>query len=79
MNEPIVFSLEKTIPIVDFDYKSIAMARMKNSASFSRSGGRSVRKSLDKHTVKELKELANRRGIKVSGLKKSEIIAKLHK
>ena len=40
-------------------------------------GGKSVRKSLDKCTVAELKERANKRGIKVSGLKKAEIIDKL--
>ena len=40
-------------------------------------GGKSKKKSLDKCTVSELKERANKRGIKVSGLKKAEIIDKL--
>ena len=44
-------------------------------------GGKSVtsKNSLDKCTVAELKEKAIKRGIKVSGLKKSEIILKLRK
>jgi len=37
------------------------------------------RKSLDKCTVAELKEKAQKRGIKVTGLKKDEILAKLRK
>ena len=44
-----------------------------------KTGGKSVRKSLDKCTVKELKERATKRGVKISGLKKAEIIAKLRK
>ena len=41
------------------------------------SGGKSKKKSLDKCTVAELKERAQKRSIKVSGLKKAEIINKL--
>jgi hypothetical protein len=42
-------------------------------------GGKPVRKSLDKCTVEELKARAAKRCIKVAGLKKAEIIAKLRK
>jgi len=42
-------------------------------------GGKPVRKSLDKCTVDELKVKAAKRGIKITGLKKAEIIAKLRK
>ena len=42
-------------------------------------GGKSTRKSLDKCTVAELKEKAKKRGVKVTGLKKDEILAKLRK
>ena len=43
-------------------------------------GGKSLsRKPLDKCTVAELKEKAKKRGIKVTGLKKDEILAKLRK
>ena len=40
-------------------------------------GGTIIRKSLDKCTVTELKERANKRGIKITGLNKQEIINKL--
>ena len=42
-------------------------------------GGKLVRKLLDKCTVSELKERAARRKINIIGLKKAEIIAKLRK
>lgn len=42
-------------------------------------GGKPVRKSLDKCTVDELKARAAKRGIKITGLNKAEIIAKLRK
>jgi hypothetical protein len=40
-------------------------------------GGKLVRKSLDKCTVDELKLRANKRKVKITGLKKAEIIDKL--
>ena len=40
-------------------------------------GGKNIRKSLDKCTVKELKSRASKRNIKITGLNKAEIIAKL--
>ena len=42
-------------------------------------GGKKTRKSLDDCTVDELKQKAKKRGINVSGLTKSEIIAKLRR
>ena len=45
----------------------------------NQNAGKPVRKSLDKCTVDELKTRAAKRGIKVTGLKKAEIIAKLRK
>lgn len=41
--------------------------------------GKGKKKSFDKYTVQELKEKAKKRGIKVSGMTKKEIIAKLRK
>ena len=45
----------------------------------SEGGKSSSRKPLDKCTVAELKEKAKKRGVKVTGLKKDEILAKLRK
>ena len=45
----------------------------------SETQGGSKKKSLDKYTLSELKEKAKKRGMKVSGLSKKEIIAKLRK
>jgi len=48
-----------------------------NTQETPQQGGKSKKKSLDKCTVAELKERAKKRSIKVTGLKKAEIISKL--
>ena len=64
---------EKTFSIED-EYKAL---KNYDANKHFKTGGKVVRKSLDKCTVTELKERANKRGIKITGLKKQEIIDKL--
>ena len=55
------------------------MEEILNKNNVVKNGGNKkiIRKSLDKCTVEELKARSKKRGIKVTGLKKAEIIAKL--
>lgn len=79
----------KTLNVLDYVFRNEDILRQAYTKYNNKTGGRSkssmvggkplVRKSLDKCTIEELKVRARKRGIKITGLKKAEIIAKLRK
>ena len=67
----------KSIGGVEFKYNKLIEPRYNNYIDDTVGGAKRKHIPLDKCTVAELKAKAAKRGLKVTGLKKADIIAKL--